>query len=144
MSFWSGVWRLLGAAGDEADEQAVYEHPAVARQSASGRERADEPLEESSAELVVHVLRPDRDSQGKATFSIKRYSEHLKEFQAVILDIRAIVEKDHVEAVRIVDVLTGVAEGIDGNVWEVAENVFFFAPGHLKLKGMPVRRLEVS
>ncbi len=144
MSFMKGVWRLLGAESDEQEKDGILEHPAGAgaRQFDAGNaEVLSMPVQ---LEATLNVLRPEPGGTGKSRYTVKRYAEYIKAKQAVIIDLNMIAKSDKAEATRIVDVLTGVVAGLDGNIWEVGKNIFVFAPKNYKLKGDPLNKVEVS
>lgn len=144
MSFIKGVWRLLGAETDEQEQAGIIEHPAAAKPKQFDASSAEVISMPPPLEATLHVLRPEPGTSKKSKYTLKRYAEYLRAKQAIILDVNMVAKVDKVEATRIVDVLTGVIAGIDGSIWEVGKNIFVFAPKNYKLKGDPLKKVEVT
>lgn len=143
MSFIKGVWRLLGAETDEQETAGIIEHPAGVNPRQFDASSAEVISMPPPLEATLHVLRPEPGTAKKSKYTLKRYAEYLRAKQAIILDVNMVAKVDKVEATRIVDVLTGVIVGLDGNIWEVGKNIFIFAPKNYKLKGDPLKKVEV-
>jgi FtsZ-interacting cell division protein YlmF len=147
MSFMSGVWRFLGADDDDANTGKVVEYPTP--NSAAKAEPAPGPADNiitmpQPPPTTVFVVKPELDSNGKPLFSMKSYARYLLTRQALVLDINAIAADDLTKAMRLVDYMAGVAEAVEGSVYEVTKNIFVFAPRNVKLAGDPLKAVEVE
>lgn len=152
MGFMTGVWRMLGAEDEIAPDKRIVEYPLPTGRAQTENalreapQLADAPLEEPAAIGVttICVVRPELADDGEALFSLKEYAAHLLESQAVVLDINEIAAQDAGHAMRIVDYLSGVAEAVNGSVFEVTKNIFIFAPQNVELGGDPLMQIEVN
>ena len=146
MSFLSGVWRLLGAEDEEQDHRGIVEYSA---QSGSAVGVATDEAKDGIIPLpepeptTLFVVRPELGAQGQPQFSLKTYADFLLTRRALVLDINALAADDIEQATRVVDYLTGVAQAVDGTVWEVTKNIFIFAPSNVELAGDPLKPVEV-
>jgi FtsZ-interacting cell division protein YlmF len=61
----------------------------------------------------------------------------------VIIDVNELAADDLDEATRIVDYLSGVAEAVEGSVFEVSKNIFMFLPNSISLAGDQLKQVEV-
>ncbi|MCH7472052.1 cell division protein SepF [bacterium] len=152
MGFIRGVWRLMGADDEDGiadrdvratssrgypivDESAL---PAVRDEPQDGI--ISMPAGEGSTIFIAH---PGIGDSGKVDFSLKTYASYLLTRQALVLDVNDLAAADLGEATRVVDYLSGVVEAVDGIVWEVANNIFIFAPRNVNLAGDPIKQVEV-
>jgi FtsZ-interacting cell division protein YlmF len=146
MGFMTGVWRMLGAIGDEVDEETLVEYPVQHgdRHAAPAPKSAgiiDMPRGADASTLCFG--RPLVQDGGQPAFSMKAYAGHLLNRQALILDVNELAGQDVDEATRLVDYLSGVVEAVDGTVWEVSKNIFLFAPRNIGLSGDELKQIEV-
>ena len=152
MGFMTGVWRMLGAEDEVAHDKRIVEYPVPAgRAAAETALREAPPVDAPEAQqapaggvTTICVVRPELADDGEALFSLKEYAAHLLESQAVVLDINEIAAQDPGHAMRIVDYLSGVAEAVNGSVFEVTKNIFIFAPQNVELGGDPLMQIEVN
>jgi len=43
----------------------------------------------------------------------------------------------------VIDYMSGVAEAVTGSIYEIAKNIFIFAPSNISLDGDPLKQVEV-
>ncbi|MCC7477598.1 cell division protein SepF [bacterium] len=160
MGFVAGVMRLFGVV-DEDPQDNMLEYPVAAQSQApvpsGGRMQAYEARHQQPAQAeqprvinmpqpekqTVFIVRPAFDDSGRPAFSMKTYACYLLTRQALVLDVNELAATDLEEATRVVDYLSGVVEAVEGSVWEVAKNIFIFAPNNVGLAGDPLKPLEV-
>jgi FtsZ-interacting cell division protein YlmF len=172
MGFVAGVMRLFGVVDDYSQDEQMLEYPVQHRGSVeayapqpaepsragllaamqSGKYGA-QPVEAQAPPRVINMPQPDKqtvfivrptlDGSGKPGFSMKTYAGYLLTRQALVLDVNELAALDLDEATRVVDYLSGVVEAVEGSVWEVAKNIFIFAPNNVALAGDPLKPLEV-
>ncbi|MBN2083211.1 cell division protein SepF [bacterium] len=144
MSLLDGVWRLIGAHDDELDDNNVMEYPQKPPAAEAGEHEKQDiismPMPEKQA---VYVVKPMRDAQGNAEYSLSAYVNFLKSHQTLVLDINELVKVDRDEAMRIVDYLAGAVRMAEGEAFEISEHIFIFTPHNITLAGDPLRRIEV-
>ncbi len=163
MGFVAGVMRLFGVV-DEDPHDNMLEYPVAAHsQPPAGSSGRMSPFEARSGQQpapaaaeqprvinmpqpekqTVFIVRPSIDDSGRPAFSMKTYAGYLLTRQALVLDVNELAATDLEEATRVVDYLSGVVEAVEGSVWEVAKNIFIFAPNNVGLAGDPLKPLEV-
>jgi len=144
MSLLDGVWRLIGAHDDELADDNVMEYPQQRQDEETGdKEKQDIISMPKPEKQAVYVVKPTRNEQGEAQYSLSAYVNFLKSRQALVLDINELVELDRDEAMRIVDYLAGAVRMIEGEAFEISEHIFIFTPHNITLAGDPLRRIEV-
>lgn len=153
MGFMTGVWRMLGADDDDASQQ-IVEYPVPRGRTAVASEAEPAAVVSQSAPAMaalalsepktIYIIRPELDAEFEPQFSLKEYAAFLLTEQALVLDVNEVAALDELQATRIVDYLSGVAEAIGGSVFEVTKNIFIFTPASVKLAGDPVTPLEVN
>lgn len=145
MGFMTGVLRLLGAS-DEEPELEQIEYP-TGRRGRAGRELQSEPeariIDMPNADAsTMCIFKPQLEGE-TPSFSMKGYAAHLLNRQPLIVDVNDLAGMDLDEATRVVDYLSGVAEAVSGSVYEIAKNIFIFAPSNIELAGDPLKQVEV-
>lgn len=145
MGFMTGVWRMLGAIGDEVDDESIVEYPVQqgAPHSAPPKAQGIIDMPRGADASTLCFGRPNLGDGGQPGFSMKAFASHLLNRQALILDVNDLAGQDVDEATRLVDYLSGVVEAVDGTVWEVAKNIFLFAPRNVSLNGDELKQIEV-
>jgi FtsZ-interacting cell division protein YlmF len=149
MGFMTGVWRLLGAAEEEPEYEQTLEYPGPATRS--GRHEAHDPQQRiidmprtaAAEHTTMCIFRPQMEGAGQPGFSMKAYAGQLLDRRAVLVDVNDLANDDLDEATRVIDYLSGVAEAVSGSVYEVAKNIFIFAPSNIALEGDPLKQVEV-
>jgi len=71
------------------------------------------------------------------------YANELLSRKAIIVDVNELAVEDLDEATRVIDYLSGVAEAVAGSIYEIAKNIFIFAPSNVSLDGDPLKQVEV-
>jgi FtsZ-interacting cell division protein YlmF len=146
MGFMAGVWRMLGAEEEDADQR-IVEYP-QAPSRAAGLDTMSVAqavaLSPAPSATTIFIVKPELDEQGEPLFSLKEYASFLLTQQALVLDVNEVAAEDESHATRIVDYLSGVAEAVNGSVFEVTSNIFIFAPQQVQLAGDPLTPVEVN
>jgi FtsZ-interacting cell division protein YlmF len=161
MGFMTGVLRMLGAAEDEHEyDEQIVEYPsgeryagkdarAAGRSATGGGARAAEndsniltmPGGDSGATMCIY--RPTMQAAGQPGFSMRSYAGELLARKAIIVDVNELASEDLDEATRVVDYLSGVAEAVAGSIYEIAKNIFIFAPSNVSLGGDQLKQVDV-
>jgi FtsZ-interacting cell division protein YlmF len=146
MSIIAGFWRLIGAVDEDIDDN-IVEYPTNTRAAA---ERPEEQttqriidLPAAKSEGTICIFKPQMDAAGQPAYSMKNYANNLLHRQTVIIDVNELAADDLDEATRIVDYLSGVAEAVEGSVFEVSKNIFMFLPNSISLAGDQLKQVEV-
>lgn len=148
MGFMTGVLRMLGAAEEEQWDDQIVEYPTRGRGARHERpQHDDEPqlLQMPSADPgdTICIYRPKMQGAGQPGFSMRSYASQLLSRKAIIVDVNELATEDLDEATRVIDYLSGVAEAVTGSIYEIAKNIFIFAPSNISLDGDPLKQVEV-
>jgi FtsZ-interacting cell division protein YlmF len=148
MGFMTGVLRMLGAADEEQYDDQIVEYTPRGR----GRQRQHDDVE-PEGQLInmpgidprdcICIYRPKMQGQGQPGFSMRSYAGNLLARKAIIVDVNELAGEDLDEATRVIDYLSGVAEAVTGSIYEIAKNIFIFAPSTISLDGDPLKQVEV-
>jgi FtsZ-interacting cell division protein YlmF len=147
MGFMAGVWRMLGAEEEDADQRIVEYPQAQSRPGLDTMSMAPSVALSPAlapAATTIFIVKPELDEHGEPLFSLKEYASFLLTQQALVLDVNEVAAEDELHATRIVDYLSGVAEAVCGSVFEVTSNIFIFAPQQVQLAGDPLTPVEVN
>jgi FtsZ-interacting cell division protein YlmF len=150
MGFMTGVLRMLGAAEEEQyDDQIVEYAPRGRARLRQQHEQDDEP----QGQLInmpnldpgdcICIYRPKMQGASQPGFSMRSYASQLLSRKAIIVDVNELASEDLDEATRVIDYLSGVAEAVTGSIYEIAKNIFIFAPSNISLDGDPLKQVEV-
>jgi FtsZ-interacting cell division protein YlmF len=150
MGFMTGVLRMLGAAEDEQYDDQIVEYTPRGR----GRhDRSRDADQEPESRLInmpgmdsgdcICIYRPKMQGAGQPGFSMRSYAGQLLSRKAIIVDVNELAGDDLDEATRVIDYLSGVAEAVTGSIYEIAKNIFIFAPSNISLDGDPLKQVEV-
>ncbi|MDQ3023467.1 MAG: cell division protein SepF [bacterium] len=144
MGFMTGVLRMLGAAEEEQEYEQIVEYPTRGR---AGREQAEQEGRILSMPghdaTTMCIYRPQMQAPGQPGFSMRTYAGELLARKAIIVDVNELAAEDLDEATRVIDYLSGVAEAVAGSIYEIAKNIFIFAPSNITLGGDPLKQVEV-
>jgi FtsZ-interacting cell division protein YlmF len=144
MGFMTGVLRMLGAAEEEQYDDHIVEYPTRGRAGRDQREPESNVLSMPGHEgTTMCIYRPTMQSAGQPGFSMRSYASELLSRKAVIVDVNELASEDLDEATRVIDYLSGVAEAVAGSIYEIAKNIFIFAPSNISLDGDPLKQVEV-
>ena len=91
----------------------------------------------------ICIYRPKMQGAGQPGFSMRSYASQLLSRKAIIVDVNELAGDDLDEATRVIDYLSGVAEAVTGSIYEIAKNIFIFAPSNISLDGDPLKQVEV-
>ncbi len=149
MGFMTGVLRMLGAAEEEQYDDQIVEYAPRGR----GRQPRSHDDGEPEGQLIsmpgvdpgecICIYRPKMQGAGQPGFSMRSYASQLLSRKAIIVDVNELAGEDLDEATRVIDYLSGVAEAVTGSIYEIAKNIFIFAPSNISLDGDPLKQVEV-
>jgi len=146
MGFMTGVLRMLGAAEEEQYDDQIVEYPTRGR----GRHERDHEPEGQLISMpgadpgdTICIYRPKMQGAAQPAFSMRAYASQLLSRKAIIVDVNELAGEDLDEATRVIDYLSGVAEAVTGSIYEIAKNIFIFAPSNICLDGDPLKQVEV-
>jgi cell division inhibitor SepF len=144
MGFMTGVLRMLGAAEEEQDYDQIVEYPTRGRATRDQHEPGEQIISMPARdESTMCIYRPQMQGAGSPAFSMRSYASELLARKAIIVDVNELAAEDLDEATRVIDYLSGVAEAVAGSIYEIAKNIFIFAPSNISLGGDPLKQVEV-